>query len=134
MRAGHRLATPEIAMQETAEEGDLHSLLLEASLEQETPGLHLEATPETVATADQVSVELTQASVGRTLEVAMEAGQPLAEATATLPATGLALEPATIGQDLVDPTPALTTEDLLLVAILPDPATLEVQELVAAQE
>ena len=102
MRAGHRLATPEIAMQETAEEGDLHSLLseatpeqetsglhLEATLEveipgphleatppQETPGLHLEATPETVATADQVSVELIQASVGRTLEVAMEAGQP----------------------------------------------------------
>ena len=53
---------------------------------------------------------------------------------ATLAATGLALEPATIGQDLVDPTPALTTEDLLLVAILPDPATLEGQELVAAQE
>ena len=160
MRAGHRLATPEIAMQETAEEGDLHSLLLEATPEQETPGLHLEATleveipgphleatppqetpglhleatPEPVATADQVSVELTQASVGRTLEVAMEAGQPLAEAMATLAATGLALEPATIGQDLVDPTPALTTEDLLLVAILPDPATLEGQELVAIQE
>ena len=132
MRAGHRLATPEIAMQETAEEEDLHSLLLEATPEQETPGLHLEATleveipgphleatpqqetqglhleatPETVATADQVSVELTQASVGRTLGVAMEAGQLLAAAMATLAATGLALEPATIGQDLVDPTPA----------------------------
>ena len=46
MRAGHRLATPEIAMQETAEEEDLHSLLLEATPEQETPGLHLEATLE----------------------------------------------------------------------------------------
>jgi len=156
VRAGHRLATPEMAMQETAEEGDLHLLLLEATPEAETPGLHLEAIPEvetpghhleatpevetlgprleatleTVATADQYLAELTQASVGLTLEV----GQPLAAAMATLAVAGLALEQATIGQDLVDPTPASTTEDLLLVAILPDPATLEGQVLAAIQE